>query len=442
MTKTYGSQQNPVEYTYDAQGRQLTMTTWQDFNASTGTGNSGDATTTWIYDSERGWLNRKEYADEEGTDYTYTPDVRYTYTRSGQQSLVEDGQFATAAFSAGDILASVPALDTTRYTYDYSYTSEFLMETETVSGLLTADAVLTRGYQDGSETETKGLVGRSAGYSLSTDGGSNIDAEATYTYSNSDRLSALHVLSAFDFNAAATLARIWLQEEATPLLLKTTAIAVLAKAPEPADTALIEGYPGGRSILQEYVARMRPPKTKASLKLAFAPGECAQVDWGHAGSVRVGNTRRQLSFFVMTLGYWYIRIEVTDEFIPKGYHIRSIPIPVELAQEILNACKDNGSEYVISGHKTYRIKKLFDEVNGELRQNYLKGIRRPSYELRKFFATGSKLQIGLEKTHVRMGHKDDDTTKKHYIDRHATEAFLDIYKEWARVLFGGEPFSK
>lgn len=64
-----------------------------------------------------------------------------------------------------------------------------------------------------------------------------------------------------------------------------------------------EGYPGGRSILQEYVARMRPPKTKAYLKLAFAPGECAQVDWGHAGSVRVGNTRRQLSFFVMTLGY-------------------------------------------------------------------------------------------------------------------------------------------
>lgn len=35
----------------------------------------------------------------------------------------------------------------------------------------------------------------------------------------------------------------------------------------------------------------------------FRAGECAQVDWGHAGSVRVGNTRRQLSFFVMTLGY-------------------------------------------------------------------------------------------------------------------------------------------
>ncbi len=63
------------------------------------------------------------------------------------------------------------------------------------------------------------------------------------------------------------------------------------------------GYPGGRSILGEYVARVRPPKKKAYASLQFAPGECAQVDWGHAGSVSVGNTRRQLSFFVMVLGH-------------------------------------------------------------------------------------------------------------------------------------------
>lgn len=63
------------------------------------------------------------------------------------------------------------------------------------------------------------------------------------------------------------------------------------------------GYPGGRSILQEYLLRIRPPKTRAFATLSFAPGECAQVDWGHAGSVQVGTTRRRLSFFVMTLGY-------------------------------------------------------------------------------------------------------------------------------------------
>jgi transposase len=64
-----------------------------------------------------------------------------------------------------------------------------------------------------------------------------------------------------------------------------------------------EGYGGGRSILQEYVARARPRKEEAFLSLRFAPGECAQVDWGEAGSVPVGDTRRRLSFFVMVLGY-------------------------------------------------------------------------------------------------------------------------------------------
>ncbi|MBK7767759.1 MAG: transposase [Sulfuritalea sp.] len=34
---------------------------------------------------------------------------------------------------------------------------------------------------------------------------------------------------------------------------------------------------------------------------SFAPGECAQVDWGEFGSIGVGSTRRRLSFFVMVL---------------------------------------------------------------------------------------------------------------------------------------------
>ena len=37
--------------------------------------------------------------------------------------------------------------------------------------------------------------------------------------------------------------------------------------------------------------------------LSFAPGECAQVDWGSYGSVNVGSTSRRLSFFVMVLCY-------------------------------------------------------------------------------------------------------------------------------------------
>ena len=63
------------------------------------------------------------------------------------------------------------------------------------------------------------------------------------------------------------------------------------------------GYSGGITIIKDYVHHVRPPSTRAFLTLAFAPGECAQVDWGRFGSINVGNTRRRLSFFVMVLCY-------------------------------------------------------------------------------------------------------------------------------------------
>jgi transposase len=64
-----------------------------------------------------------------------------------------------------------------------------------------------------------------------------------------------------------------------------------------------QGFTGGYSIVKDYVRSIRPPKSRAYLTLAFAPGECAQVDWGCYGSVAVGNTRRRLSFFGMVLCY-------------------------------------------------------------------------------------------------------------------------------------------
>jgi len=64
-----------------------------------------------------------------------------------------------------------------------------------------------------------------------------------------------------------------------------------------------EGFNGGYTAVKEFVRKVRPRKQKAYLTLAFAPGECAQVDWGSYGSIRVGDTSRRLSFFVMVLCY-------------------------------------------------------------------------------------------------------------------------------------------
>lgn len=63
------------------------------------------------------------------------------------------------------------------------------------------------------------------------------------------------------------------------------------------------GYEGGYSIVKAYVQKIRPRRAPAYLKLAFAPGECAQVDWGSFGTLAVGGAQRRLSFFVMVLCY-------------------------------------------------------------------------------------------------------------------------------------------
>ncbi len=62
-------------------------------------------------------------------------------------------------------------------------------------------------------------------------------------------------------------------------------------------------FTGGFTIVKDYVRKVRPGRVKAFLKLSFAPGECAQVDWGTYGTVRVGSCRRKLNFFVMVMCY-------------------------------------------------------------------------------------------------------------------------------------------
>ena len=62
-----------------------------------------------------------------------------------------------------------------------------------------------------------------------------------------------------------------------------------------------QGYTGGYTIVIEYMAKVRPAHHAAYLTLSFAPGECAQVDWGKFGTISVGSTKRRLSFFLMVL---------------------------------------------------------------------------------------------------------------------------------------------
>ena len=63
------------------------------------------------------------------------------------------------------------------------------------------------------------------------------------------------------------------------------------------------GYAGSVVQLRRVVARLRPPQREAFLALRTFPGEEAQADWAHFGEVCVGQARRRLSCFVLTLSY-------------------------------------------------------------------------------------------------------------------------------------------
>jgi transposase len=88
---------------------------------------------------------------------------------------------------------------------------------------------------------------------------------------------------------------------------KPTVVRLLAQHPYSAQQLFQRlqdsGYTGGYSILKHFVRQVRPTAEPAFLTLQFAPGQSAQVDWGSAGWLRVGTTRRRLSFFVMVFCY-------------------------------------------------------------------------------------------------------------------------------------------
>ena len=135
--KKYGSQTYPEERTWDYAGRPKTLKTWQDF-----AGNTGTATTTWNYSTNRGFMLSKLYQDGNGPSYTWTaggkletrtwargvvtsnafnnamdlvavdysdstPDVAFTYDRHGRQTSASASDYAVTNYltDAGQLRA-------------------------------------------------------------------------------------------------------------------------------------------------------------------------------------------------------------------------------------------------------------------------------------------------------------------------------------------------
>lgn len=91
------------------------------------------------------------------------------------------------------------------------------------------------------------------------------------------------------------------RDEIKKLLLKDPTIAASTILHRLRET----GYMGGLTILKDYVRELKRKKSprlkEAFLRLEFAPGECAQVDWGEFGDVF--GTGVKIHCFVMVLSY-------------------------------------------------------------------------------------------------------------------------------------------
>jgi transposase len=125
-----------------------------------------------------------------------------------------------------------------------------------------------------------------------------------------------------------------------------------------------QGFAGGYTVVKDYVRKVRPRQQQAFLKLAFAPGECAQVDWGAFKSVAVGNTRRRLSFFVMVLCHcrmMYVEFTVSqtmEHFL--GCHQRAFEFFGGVPQKVMVDNLRSAVLQRVSGHDPVFNQKYLD----------------------------------------------------------------------------------
>jgi transposase len=78
-----------------------------------------------------------------------------------------------------------------------------------------------------------------------------------------------------------------------------------------------QGYTGSIRHLRRRLRSLRLPiKDRFYMKPSYIAGECAQVDWAHVGTLKVGKAERKLSAFVMVLA-WSRRMFVYFTFDQK-----------------------------------------------------------------------------------------------------------------------------
>jgi RHS repeat-associated protein len=195
----WGSQKNPVFHIYDEQNRLIELHTWQTdpaINQATATPPAGSAKTQWIYDTATGHLNRKQYPDSNGTNYTYT-DAGKIKTRTWQRGITttygyNHGMLTTTNYSDGitpnvtityDSLGRQQSSTNGLATSTFTYAADLRPDKETITYAIDGQSSFTRVIDHADRS-----LGRDTGWTLNQlDANGNLgatDNTVTYGYSS------------------------------------------------------------------------------------------------------------------------------------------------------------------------------------------------------------------------------------------------------------------
>jgi len=187
--ETFGSRTYPVAYSYDYAGRTKTMTNWSDFSAGTGA-----RVTTWNYDSHRGFVTGKVYADNNGPSYTYTSAGRlasrtwargtntaYSYSSAGDLATVIYNDGGTYGVTNGyDRLGRKSAVLCGSTTTAFTYNLANDVTSESYSGGILNGLMVTNQYDSDLRRTSMALWN-----------GSGAMTQTAYTYDNASRLASV-----------------------------------------------------------------------------------------------------------------------------------------------------------------------------------------------------------------------------------------------------------
>lgn len=176
------------------------------------------------------------------------------------------------------------------------------------------------------------------------------------------------------FNARAAMIRQGVVDPYVWLIDSTVESVPRVRATRMTEILKSRGYPGSVDAVRRYLRQLRGSrKEDAALRLSMLPGEQAQCDWGHFGTIQVGNAKRKLSCFVMVLSYSrYIYAAFTFDQTLESFlrhHVLAFRsfggVPYEILYDCLKACvlervgdavRFNPALLELSGHYHFKAK--------------------------------------------------------------------------------------